>query len=97
MDDDLFGHRPVIADKPLTLADLLERKRAKRRASETPNGYYAAPGTGPAGETCKTCRHAERHQSSKAWWKCGKNPRQTGSRRTDILLRSPACIGWEAA
>lgn len=92
---DLLGQR-IIPDQPLSEADLLERKRARRRAGEVPRGYYAAPGSGPPGETCGSCKHARQHVWSKAFYKCDRYPNPTKSRRTDILLRSPACKGWEA-
>lgn len=48
---DLFGQLSL---PPLTDA---ERKRMRRRASEVPRGYAWRPGTGPDGETCKSCAH----------------------------------------
>ena len=91
---DLFGN-PVIPDGPaMTLAD---RRRALRRASEQPRGYAAPPGTGPEGETCRTCAHAspiKYHDGN--YWKCAKIERLwTRSIRTDIRLKSPACRNWE--
>jgi hypothetical protein len=63
-----------------------------KRASDQANGYAAKPGTGPAGETCKSCVHAVKRWY---WWKCAlfKAP-WTHSRRTDIRLKSPACRFW---
>jgi hypothetical protein len=59
-----------------------------------PRGYWNKPGTGPAGETCGSCRWIDRHRR---WAKCGKaRVIHTGGRGTDILVRSPACSGWEA-
>ncbi len=60
-----------------------------------PRGYADRPGTGPAGETCGTCRFSHRvghgrHpkcELTRAAW--------THSRRTDILMRAPACRKWE--
>ncbi len=93
---DLLG-QAIIPDLPLTKEGMLERKRARRRASEVPRGYYAAPGTGPDGQTCKSCRHAVAVEYSKKYWKCEKaRSHWTGGPRTDIRLRSPACVGWEA-
>lgn len=61
-----------------------------------PRGYVAMPGTGPEGETCKTCRHLCRKQMSKVYLKCGLNSaRWTGGRGSDVLSRSPACKLWE--
>jgi hypothetical protein len=58
-----------------------------------PRGYYYHPGTGPADQTCGSCRHCVR---SSRWAKCGLNEaRWTHSRTTDILTRSPACKYWE--
>lgn len=46
-------------------------------------GYAASPGGGLKGETCKTCKFAERHRG---WAKCGHShaPKHTGGQGTDI-------------
>jgi len=86
---DIFGN-DVDPDAPMTTA----RKKPRR---EVPKGYYAAPGSGPAGETCKTCAHVARVRFSKTYIKCDRiRARWTGSYGTDIRLKSPACSGWEA-
>lgn len=60
-----------------------------------PRGYFYHPGTGPANETCGTCKH---RTGTKRYSKCLLNrARWTCSRGTDILARSPACKYWEAA
>jgi hypothetical protein len=66
-----------------------------RRAPQTANGYAAKPGTGPAGENCKSCVHAVKRWY---WWKCAllKAP-WPHSCRTDIRLKSPACRHWQAS
>jgi hypothetical protein len=62
-----------------------------------PRGYRAAPGSGPAGQTCKTCTAAYRRQGgSKAFWKCSL-VNATAGPGTDIRLKSPACRFWAAA
>lgn len=68
-----------------------------RRQSQKPAGYFAPPGKGPAGETCRTCEFsALKGNVAGRYYKCWKNTsRHTGGRKTDILLKSPACIGWE--
>lgn len=67
-----------------------------RRLSPTPNGYYAPPGLGPAGETCGSCAHLYRRQMAKIYLKCDRaRHKWTGGRKSDVLVRSPACIGWE--
>lgn len=63
-----------------------------------PAGYAAAPGTGPAGETCATCKHAMRSYGPKHYAKCELNrARWTHGIKTDIRLRTPACSKWEKA
>ncbi len=61
-----------------------------------PRGYYAPPGTGPAGETCKTCAHiVMRGNVTGRYLKCLRaRGKWTGGRKSDILAGSPACIGW---
>jgi hypothetical protein len=72
-------------------------KPAARR-DETPRGYAALPGTGPAGESCKTCRFAYSRLATRRYWKCGHAaaPRATHGYGTDIRLKSPACRFWLA-
>ena len=91
---DLLG-RPIIPDGPAMT--LKERRKLKGRAKEVARGYPSPPGTGPAGETCKTCAHAVAVRMSKTYWKCARiRDRWTGGRGTDILVGSPACRGWDA-
>lgn len=60
-----------------------------------PRGYFYHPGTGPAGETCGSCKHCA---SGNRYSKCALNrARWTHGRATDILVRSPACRHWEGA
>ena len=87
----MFGN-PIIPDGPaLTLN---ERRKLKRR-DPLPAGYAALPGTGPAGETCGTCRHHAIVQHSNRYHKCGlMRQKWTGGVKTDIRVRSPACREW---
>lgn len=69
-----------------------------RRKSKTPQrrGYAAMPGTGPKGETCKTCRHNAVISMSKTFHKCLlMKAHWTGGYGTDILVKAPACRRWE--
>ncbi|MEO0034325.1 MAG: hypothetical protein RLZZ501_348 [Pseudomonadota bacterium] len=67
---------------------------ANPRSSIQPRGYFQRPGSGPTDQTCATCRHALRHGR---YAKCGRaRGIWTRSRGSDILLRAPACAGWEA-
>ena len=62
-----------------------------------PRGYIMPPGTGPAGETCKTCKHIFRRRHAKTYLKCGLNKaRWTRGSGSDIRAESPACSKWEA-
>lgn len=88
---DLFG---LVDAPPMTPA---ERKRMQRRAGEIPRGHAAPPGTGPEGESCRTCAHLVRITRSKAWHKCAASRRiWTHSRRTDVRVSDPACSFWQA-
>lgn len=53
-------------------------------------GYAATPGTGPAGETCGSCRHCQRG----GYTKCALT-RHTSCEASDIRLIAPACLRWE--
>lgn len=76
----MFGGEP---DKPRSRHWILQR------------GYAAIPGTGPDGESCGTCKHAQRHGR---YSKCGhpyRLGRNTHGPATDILLRMASCSKWE--
>ena len=67
-------------------------------ATPLPKGGYAArPGTGPSGETCKTCthlRHVRYHATT--FLKCGLTEKQwTHGTGTDINASADACLHWE--
>ncbi len=58
-------------------------------------GYAANPGSGPAGETCKSCDHKQTVRlASKSVLKCGIGY-QSGCSATDIKASAPACRLWE--
>lgn len=65
------------------------------------NGYAAPPGTGPASETCKTCKFkvscgGPKHGRAKSFIKCElRRATWTHGEGTDILAGSPACSKWE--
>lgn len=72
-----------------------ERRFGKKkvRARATP----ADPGSGPAGETCRSCKHIRRTEGfARTYVKCAlvKPSRGPG---TDIRVRTPACARWERA
>lgn len=60
------------------------------------DGYADRPGSGPSGETCKTCRYYERVVRAKAYLKCAlMRAVRTGGPGTDIKAGSPACSKWQ--
>jgi hypothetical protein len=85
---DLFGETVVIE---------ISESKAVRKPTR-PNGYAAPPGTGPAGERCRSCHHAvgTGNYGCRTYYKCELiRPKWTSGPGTDILLRSPACRLWE--
>jgi hypothetical protein len=81
---DLFGQSDDSPDCP--------PPRPKQR------GHAAPPGTGPEGETCRTCKHLARLQYAKVYLKCElRRPHWTGGAKTDIKARWAACSRWEPA
>lgn len=82
-----------------------ETTQASPKKKLVANGYPKPPGSGPAGETCKTCEFKHRIQirSGKGFWKCLKfhSPQTqhqwSGCISSDIRLKSPACSFWEPA
>ena len=87
MQTDLLGD-PLVGMTPLK----------GKRITPRPRGYYFSPGTGPAGETCGSCKHHVCKRMAKDYHKCGRARHLwTGGPASDIRVRSPACIGWEAA
>ena len=68
----------------------------KKRTSTQPNGYATRPGSGPAGETCKTCHHCCQIQYTKNFYKCALMKKHwTHGVGSDIRLKSPACRHWK--
>lgn len=63
-----------------------------------PRGGADRPGTGPAGETCGSCKHIYRNQQAKVYLKCALTRAcWTGGGKTDIRARWAACSKWESA
>lgn len=54
----------------------------------------AGVGTGPAGETCGSCRHCVRPLAT--FFKCGLMKKAwSHGVATDIKFRWPACLAWQ--
>ncbi len=68
----------------------------KRKPTQA-NGYAAPPGTGPAGETCRSCAHyTRRSRGGRAYLKCWLSRYcWTNGPGTDIRASSLACAVWE--
>jgi hypothetical protein len=85
---DLFGEVPAGAEKPV-------RGRGPKGGKHyvRPSGYAAAPGTGPAGKTCRDCTYYRNVCGGvRSFPKCFlRKPTWTHGRGSDILARSPAC------
>lgn len=84
-------------DRALTPAErrLLFQKQPKKNA-----GYPAPPGSGPTGQTCRSCKNYTYNDSRTArlYRKCGlMRAVWTGGPGTDIKAGSPACQFWESA
>ena len=69
----------------------MQPRKAKRGQ---PKGNAAPIGSGPAGETCGTCKHATCREFAKRYWKCGL-VKATGGPGTDIRLKWAACSRWQ--
>lgn len=90
--------------RTLTVVDLfgetvkvhISEAKSGRKPTQ-PKGSAAQPGTGPTGETCRTCKHkAAPTSTARVYWKCRlMQAHWTGGPGTDIRMRSPACNKWE--
>lgn len=89
MPTDLFG-------QPIAAAALLERPRRHAAARPWRGGYAAAPGSGPAGERCQTCRHYTRRGGhSRSYPKCLLMKHAwTSGPGSDVKAKTPACHRW---
>lgn len=87
---DLFGN-PI----SIKFGDPLPKgAQKKRKRDDSLRGNAAPIGSGPKGETCKTCIHAYCSKYAKRYWKC-RLVKPTHSPKTDIRLKWAACSRWE--
>ena len=82
MSADLFGW-----DQPM-------KPKVRGKRDESARGNAAPIGSGPHGETCKTCVHSYHYEYAKRYWKCDL-VKATASPKTDIRLKWAACARWE--
>lgn len=74
------------------------REHKRLRGDPAPHGHAYHPGTGPAGETCGSCKHLYRNRMAKTYLKCElARAIWTGGRASDVRARDPACKKWESA
>lgn len=59
-------------------------------------GYAAAPGSGPAGETCRSCRHIGGVRGNEYSSQCRIAKRGSFGIAIFISPTSPACNRWDA-
>lgn len=89
---DMFGNEVDL--EALAAQPILGRR--KKRRDPIPSGHFGVKGTGPAGETCGSCKHLCRNQLAKGYLKCGLNrAKWTGGRKSDVRARDAACRHWE--
>ena len=70
--------------------------KRKGKRDESARGYASRPGSGPAEESCKTCKHLCRISYAKTYLKCGLVKHAwTRGPGSDIRAKSPACQLWE--
>lgn len=83
---DLFGRE----------LSLREAMRLAHRAPPKKTGHAFTPGTGPAGETCGTCRHLTRVSMGNTYLKCEKmRAHWTHGPGTDVRAKDAACSAFE--
>lgn len=85
-----FTRRDSMPEEPFELQPYEGEPGPKNKV----RGYAAHPGTGPAGESCRTCKHLGGHSRGRRWYKCSLVKMTLGP-GTDIRLKSPACWRWE--
>ncbi len=74
-----------------------ERRVLFHKPARENAGYPAPPGSGPAGETCRSCKNLHRKQMAGTYLKCLlMEASWTGGGATDVKAGSPACARWES-
>lgn len=91
----LPGQLPLFNVEPTLFGPMEKETRRGRPISRRCTA--ARSGTGPEGETCKTCRHFVRiRHNDGAYFKCGKVQHLwTHGEATDIRAGWAACSEWQ--
>ena len=71
-----------------------EPMKPTKRKTGQPKGNAAPIGSGPKGETCRTCAHSRCVRLAKVYHKCAL-VKATGGPGTDIRLKWAACSRFE--
>lgn len=58
-------------------------------------GHVQPPGTGPYGETCRSCRHRTPTSCDYRTWYCDLVPLDRADRGVAIALAEEACGRWQ--
>lgn len=90
---DLFGVKVQLSPYARTPEEI---RKARNKKYSQARGWAAPPGTGPEGESCRTCAHSYVGNKSgkKNYWKCALVKATKGA-GTDIRLKWPACRRWK--
>lgn len=76
---------------------VLPASAMKGKRLSNKRGHASVPGTGPEGETCRSCANLVRLYMAKTYLKCGlMRPFWTGGQATDVRAGDAACKRWEA-
>lgn len=87
----------ALVESPLK-GDFGQHRFALRKGGKgVARGYAATPGSGPAEETCGSCKHKVSVQDcAGTFHKCAlANHRWTRGGASDIRVKSPTCSLWE--
>jgi hypothetical protein len=89
-----MGDQSELMVLPPSALEAAKRVEKWRRSKQ--KGYADIPGTGPAGEFCKTCAHYTHRHLAGTYRKCAlRAATWTGGYGSDILANAPACRKWE--
>lgn len=95
---DLFGREVSMEEARVLARKKPPTSRAALVILRKANGVHphnALPLREPSGEKCGSCKHLFAHKWSKTYHKCGIGPVSHGP-ATDVRVRWPACVKWEA-
>lgn len=83
-----------MSDTSANLFNWDEPMKPRPKSKNAARGNAAPIGSGPQGETCKTCIHSYSSEMASRYWKCDL-VKATHSPKTDIRLKWASCSRWE--